>query len=156
MDNYLVRTKICIIFQNCIPTDSLPIAFINEFDLFRRSICNVGKGRLSDAISENCGIRLFFFPRNLLSEFGRRHEYGNVMRRDDNRRIFRDVPGGLLGALLELECPESSQIDVFAIFECSFHTLHEALYYSRSSCFFDTGFRRNFRNYFMFCHRVFL
>lgn len=112
------------------PSDSLPIAFINEFDLSQCYKLNAGKGRFSES-----AVSLFRFGGNGSAEFGRGFECRNLVRRNDDRRILRNVPSGLLCALLELECPESSQIDVLAIFECSFYALHEALYHGHCVTF---------------------
>jgi len=53
-------------------------------------------------------------------------ERGNVVSRDDDGRIFRDVASGLLGTGLHREATEATKIDVFTVGQGILDAFHEA------------------------------
>lgn len=85
-------------------------------------------------------------------EFRRRFEGRNVVFRDDNSRVFRNVAGFLRLPVLPEKSAESAQIDILATDERFAHLLHEVFHDSRYRFGFDARLQGDLFYKFCFSH----
>lgn len=89
---------------------------------------------------------------DFVEEFFRRLEGRDVVCRHLDRRVFRNVAGDLLGAVLAVESAEAAQVDVLAADQSLTHLFHKCLYDSRCGRLFDPRLLGDLLYNFCFCH----